>query len=166
MPTASLRLQPQGRRVWFDEARKLFGCPEQPTLAGDCGFVNSRSAVGLPSGGNVLPFFRRSARRRIAPPRTPLAAPQKLMLLSTSVEIRQSKTASRPTIRRSRICAFYTASTQSGCKIRIIFRRRAVARENRGNSTCNLKSALETAASLIDINDEKKHRRATTARHD
>ena len=59
MPTASLRLQPQGRRVWFDEARKLFGCPEQPTLAGDCGFVNSRSAVGLPSGGNVLPFFRR-----------------------------------------------------------------------------------------------------------
>jgi hypothetical protein len=27
-----------------------------PTLAGDCGFVNSRSAVGLPSGGNDLPF--------------------------------------------------------------------------------------------------------------
>src|SRR5256885_3258864 len=28
------------------------------------------------------------------------------MLLSTSVEIRQSETASRPTIRRSRICMF------------------------------------------------------------
>jgi hypothetical protein len=36
------------------------------------------------------------------------------MLLSTSVEIRQSKTASRPTIRRSRICAFYTASVETG----------------------------------------------------
>ena len=34
--------------------------------------------------------------------------------LSTSVEIRQSKTASRPTIRRSRICIFYTASVTSG----------------------------------------------------
>src|SRR5580658_3757956 len=31
---------------------------------------------------------------------------QKLMLLSKSVEIRQSKTTSRPTIRRSRICIF------------------------------------------------------------
>jgi len=36
----------------------------------------------------------------------PEAAPQKLMLLSKSVEIRQSKTASRPTIRRSPICVF------------------------------------------------------------
>jgi hypothetical protein len=32
------------------------------------------------------------------------------MLLSKSVEIRQSETASRPAIRRSRICIFYTAS--------------------------------------------------------
>ena len=37
----------------------------------------------------------------------PEAAPQKLMLLSKSVEIRQSETASRPTIRRSRICVFF-----------------------------------------------------------
>ncbi|HEV3235504.1 MAG TPA: hypothetical protein VGZ25_00850 [Gemmataceae bacterium] len=36
----------------------------------------------------------------------PEAAPQKLMLLSKSIEIRQSETASRPTIRRSRICVF------------------------------------------------------------
>jgi hypothetical protein len=28
VPTAYLRHQPQGRRVWFDEARKLSGCPE------------------------------------------------------------------------------------------------------------------------------------------
>jgi hypothetical protein len=36
------------------------------------------------------------------------------MLLSKSVEIRQSETASRPAIRRSRICIFYTASVESG----------------------------------------------------
>src|SRR6202035_4093661 len=41
-----------------------------------------------------------------APKSMRVAAPQKLMLLSTSVEIRQSKIASWPTIRRSRICVF------------------------------------------------------------
>ena len=28
VPTAYMRLQPQGRRVWFDETRKLSSCPE------------------------------------------------------------------------------------------------------------------------------------------
>ena len=28
VPTAYMRFQPQGRRVWFDETRKLSSCPE------------------------------------------------------------------------------------------------------------------------------------------